>query len=120
MTIDLNALSQKELNALITQAKKRKTTLAKRKPIASVRRKVTALAKAEGYTVEELFGSKRATGAAPRAASPRKGRKTGKVAPKYRDPANSANTWTGRGKQPRWLAAYTAEGRNADDFLIVK
>ncbi len=56
MSIDLNTLSQKELSALITQAKKRKTTLAKRKPIAAVRRKVTALAKAEGYSIGELFG----------------------------------------------------------------
>ncbi|WP_036213062.1 H-NS family nucleoid-associated regulatory protein, partial [Novilysobacter arseniciresistens] len=46
-------------------------------------------------------------------------RKTlGKVAPKYRDPSNAENTWTGRGKQPRWLAAYTGEGRNLEEFLI--
>ncbi|NNC24775.1 DNA-binding protein, partial [Salinisphaera sp. USBA-960] len=37
MTIDISALSVKELENLISQAKKRKTTLNKRKPIAAVR-----------------------------------------------------------------------------------
>ena len=32
-----------------------------------------------------------------------KGGSTGKVAPKYRDPASGA-TWTGRGKAPAWIA----------------
>jgi hypothetical protein len=56
MSIDLNGLSAKELDALIAQAKKRRTTLSKRKPIALVRKKLSALARAEGYTVAELFG----------------------------------------------------------------
>ena len=33
-----------------------------------------------------------------------------KVAPKYRDPANSANTWTGRGRMPQWVQALHATG----------
>jgi DNA-binding protein H-NS len=28
-----------------------------------------------------------------------------KVFPKYRNPKNRSETWTGRGKQPRWLVA---------------
>ena len=63
MSINLDTLSAKELQSLITQAKKRRTTLAKRKPIAAVRKKVQALIKAEGYTVAELFGT---GGSAPR------------------------------------------------------
>lgn len=121
MSIDLNDLSAKQLDTLISQAKKRKTTLGKRKPIATVRKKVTALAKAEGYSIAELFGG--APAAAPRArkaaGGARKARKSlGKVAPKYRNPANSAETWTGRGKQPRWLAAEVTKGKKAGDFLI--
>ena len=42
----------------------------------------------------------------------------GKVAPKYRNPANASETWAGRGKQPKWLAAETAKGRKLEDFLI--
>lgn len=33
-----------------------------------------------------------------------------KVAPKYRDPANAANTWTGRGRMPQWVQALHAAG----------
>lgn len=121
MTIDLKQMSSRELDALISKAKQRKTTLKKRKPVATVRAKVRAAAKAEGYTVEELFGgstTRAATTRKPRKST--KGRKLGKVAPKYRNPANKAETWTGRGKQPRWMAALTKKGKKADDFLIKK
>jgi len=121
MTIDLAQLSTRELDSLITKAKKRKVALKKRKPAATVRSRINALAKAEGYTVAELFGTPagRAT-RAPRKASPTKGRKLGKVPPKYRNPANPKETWTGRGKQPRWMAALTAKGKKVEDFLIRK
>ena len=33
-----------------------------------------------------------------------------KVAPKYRDPANAAHTWTGRGRMPQWVQALHAAG----------
>ncbi|HEY5781127.1 MAG TPA: H-NS histone family protein [Lysobacter sp.] len=121
MSIDLNALSPKELDSLISQAKKRKTTLSKRKPIAVVRNKLTQLAKAEGYSIAELFGSGGRVAKAPaaaRSAGRTPGKPLGKVAAKYRNPANPGETWTGRGKQPRWLAAHTAAGRKLEDFLI--
>ena len=128
MSIDLSTLSAKELESLISQAKKRKTTLNKRKPLAAVRKRISTLLKTEGYTLEELFGSaapatrgpKASKSAATKAApAARKAPKPlGKVAPKYQNPANTGETWTGRGKQPRWLAAYTAQGKKLEDFLI--
>lgn len=39
------------------------------------------------------------------------------VAPKYRDP-DTGETWTGRGKAPRWLAAAEASGASREQFLI--
>jgi DNA-binding protein H-NS len=36
-----------------------------------------------------------------------------KVAPKYRDPANPAQTWTGRGRTPVWVQALQAAGQLA-------
>ena len=125
MSIDITGLSTKELDALINQAKKRKSTLSKRKPIAVVRQKLTQLAKAEGYTIAELFGGappaakagKPANGT-PKARKTTKGYKLGKVAPKYRNPANESETWAGRGKPPRWLATYLDQGRRIDEFLI--
>lgn len=44
----------------------------------------------------------------------------GKVAPKYRDPNQPANTWSGRGKRPRWLNAKLSAGASLDDFLITQ
>jgi DNA-binding protein H-NS len=127
MSIDLNGLSAKELDALIAQAKKRRTTLSKRKPIAMVRQKLTALARAEGYTVAELFGGAGASAAtkkpvgAPAKATGRKstkGYKLGKVAPKYRNPADPSQTWAGRGQQPKWMSSQIASGKVLEDFLI--
>jgi len=122
MPIDVNKLSARELDQLINQAKKRKTTLSKRKPIAVVRAKLTQLAKAEGYTVAELFGGSaaapRPTKVASKSASKSKGKSTGKVAPKYRNPADPSQTWAGRGQPPRWLAAELKSGKTLEDFLI--
>ena len=39
------------------------------------------------------------------------------IAPKYRDPS-SGQTWSGRGRTPRWLTAAEEQGRHRDDFLI--
>ena len=39
------------------------------------------------------------------------------VAPKYRDSATGI-TWTGRGKQPKWLSAAISSGKTLEDFKI--
>ena len=41
-----------------------------------------------------------------------------KVSPKYQNPQNAAETWSGRGKQPRWLTAQVRSGKKLDNFLI--
>ena len=40
------------------------------------------------------------------------------VPPKYRNPTNPMQTWSGRGKQPRWIGSQIQAGRRLDDFLI--
>lgn len=40
------------------------------------------------------------------------------VRPKYRNPKNPAQTWSGRGKLPRWLSPQLRAGRKLEDFLI--
>jgi DNA-binding protein H-NS len=40
------------------------------------------------------------------------------VFPKYRNPVEPAETWSGRGKQPRWLTAQLRSGKKLDDFRI--
>ena len=123
MSIDLEGLSAKQLEAVIARAKKRQDALKQRKPIAGVRKKLIALAKADGYTIAELFGDAANANAEPAPAKraarkSTKGRVLGKVAPKYRNPENPKETWSGRGMQPRWLAEQVKRGKSAADFLI--
>jgi DNA-binding protein H-NS len=44
-------------------------------------------------------------------------RKYPRVLPKYRNPQTS-ETWSGRGKLPRWLVAAMKSGRKIEDFRI--
>ena len=41
-----------------------------------------------------------------------------KVKPKFRNPKNPSETWSGRGKQPRWVVELLAAGKQLDDFRI--
>ena len=51
-----------------------------------------------------------------RANRPR--RKYPKVQPKYWNPSQPTQKWSGRGKQPRWLVAALSSGRKLEDFVI--
>ena len=54
-----------------------------------------------------------------RRALPKRARRAyPKVSPKFRNPKNRAETWAGRGKQPRWLAAQLRSGKKLEDFRI--
>jgi DNA-binding protein H-NS len=41
-----------------------------------------------------------------------------KVLPKYQNPAQPSETWSGRGKVPRWLAAQLSSGKKIENFRI--
>jgi DNA-binding protein H-NS len=41
-----------------------------------------------------------------------------KVLPKYQNPRNPAERWSGRGKQPRWVRAQLEAGKGLEHFLI--
>jgi DNA-binding protein H-NS len=41
-----------------------------------------------------------------------------KVFPKYQNPKNSTETWSGRGRHPRWLSPQLRSGKKLDDFRI--
>jgi DNA-binding protein H-NS len=72
---------------------------------AALRQKMADMAKEHGFDIRELVDGRR--------------KSKGQVAVKYRDPKNPENTWTGRGRMPRWMAAAT-KGNKAkkDDYLI--
>jgi DNA-binding protein H-NS len=49
---------------------------------------------------------------------PRERRKYPRVFAKYRNPNEPSETWSGRGKQPRWLTAALKLGHTIDEFAI--
>lgn len=105
MALNLNKMSIAELNKLISDAQ---TALAKKKEIAE---KVRKLAKDNGLEISDLLAADK-----PNKAKAKKSR--GKVAPKYKNPANGSETWTGRGRQPRWVADALTGGKSLEDLLI--
>ncbi len=75
------------------------------------RRKREALAE-----VEEFIRAKGLTMAD--LATSASARKRSVSAPRYANPANRADTWTGRGRKPRWYAEAIAAGRKPEDMAI--
>ena len=67
-----------------------------------LRQRILVMVKEHGFEIQDLFG---------------KGRK-GNVAVKYRDPQNPENTWTGRGRMPRWMVAATKGGKVKKEDLL--
>jgi len=122
MAVDLDGLSPKELDALISKAKQRKQTLAKRSSQAEVSKALAAVAKKHGWTLAELFGPgvPKAAKAAKPAAAPKARKSTTKgtkVAAKYRHP-ETGQTWSGRGILPKWMTEEIAKGKTREDFAI--
>lgn len=86
---------------------------ARKEAMANAIRDVKALMAQHGLTLADLGG---AAGKAPKAKKA-SGDNRAAVAPKYRDNA-TGDTWTGRGKAPKWLAAKLAAGATKEQFLI--
>ncbi|AHX14493.1 histidine biosynthesis protein [Dyella jiangningensis] len=108
MAVDIKNLNHNQLNDLITKAQSRQQELRKEK-VAKLRDKIHALIKAEGFSFEDVFGQGRGG----------KGRRTGgTVAPKYRNPADPEQTWSGRGKRPRWFNDALKAGKKEKDLAI--
>jgi DNA-binding protein H-NS len=63
-----------------------------------------AIAAEAGFKIGDLFGGR--------------GGKGRKVAAKYANPNNPSETWTGRGRKPRWLAAKIKAGEKQEKFLL--
>jgi DNA-binding protein H-NS len=40
------------------------------------------------------------------------------IVPKYRNLGNPSETWSGRGREPKWMQREIAEGKSKEDFLI--
>ena len=87
------------------EALEKAITDARQREVSDAVSKVRALVAEYGLTSQDVFPSGRSAKAAGAKSS-------GKVAPKYRDPA-TGQTWTGRGKAPKWI-----EGKDRAAFAI--
>lgn len=106
MSTDLERLSAEELADVIANAQRalKEIQNSKRRGVIA---QIKELAASIGVSVEIIDGDK--------AVAPKRG---GKVAPKYRNPNDPEQTWTGRGMKPRWLQALVDQGHDANDFAI--
>jgi DNA-binding protein H-NS len=104
LDIDINALSLKELKDLQAQVGKAIATYEDRKKKAALA-ELEDKARAMGFSLAELTG----------AASVRKRSPT--VA-RYANPADVSDTWSGRGRKPRWFIAALAAGRSPQELAI--
>ncbi|MDR2365002.1 MAG: H-NS histone family protein [Zoogloeaceae bacterium] len=63
---------------------------------SKVRRELEALAQARGFSLSDILSE-----------APRRG---GVVEIKYRHPQNANDVWSGRGRKPKWVEAWLANG----------
>ena len=106
-SIDLSSYSIEQLNALVDQAK-RAIADKERNRVQQVRNQMQVLASSVGMSIHDMLildGKKKKVSAT-----------VGKI--KFRNPANPEQTWTGRGKRPRWLQQALDQGAKLQDFLI--
>jgi DNA-binding protein H-NS len=99
-TLSLNELKdlKKKVSIAIDHFEKRK----KAEALAELK----ALARSRGFSLEEILVE----------AKVRK--KIAPVAAKYADHSNPDNTWSGRGRKPKWLAAALESGLSMEDFAL--
>ena len=102
--MDLSNMSSADLRNLQEQVK-RELKQREGQDLAEARKKIFAIAESVGVPLKELVG-----GAGPGTA--RGGKKTGTVAPRYRNPADESQQWTGRGRQPKWVKEWVDAGKD--------
>jgi len=107
MSVDISGLSSSELKELIKDANGQLDAKAEQEK-ASLRSEVESLVKARGFTMAELYGDRISKASKPKT----------KLPPTHHDPQNPSNTWTGRGRKPRWLVKALEGGGSIDDFKI--
>lgn len=103
MAIDIETMSREELEQL-------KKDIDKQIVARAAEEKKLALQKAEAAAAEFGFSLAELTGG----ESKRKGRPVTSGVVKFRNPADSTQTWSGRGRRPAWINELEAAGRLED------
>ena len=104
--ISLEKMALRELVDLESKLEKA-IAAARERERGEVKQKMMALAETSGFSVTELFPMVRASSS-----------RGSKVAVKYRNPDDGSETWTGRGRKPKWLVAKLGKGSKMQDFAI--
>lgn len=104
MDINLNDISLKELKDLQAQVGKAVSSYEDRKKKAVIA-EMEELARSKGFSFAELTGT-----AVVRKRAP--------ATPKYANPADKSDTWSGRGRKPRWYEAALRDGMTQADLSI--
>jgi len=105
--VDLSDYNLSELKGLQAAIEKEIRAL-QQQEVTKAREQILAIAQGLGVSVDKLL----ANGGAKSKGS------GNKVQAQYRNPANNEQTWTGRGRQPKWIAEGLAGGKSLDDFRI--
>lgn len=104
---DLEGLSLEHLKSLEKKVAKAIASYEERQR-ASALAALEAKAKELGFSLSELTG----------AAAPRKGKAKSAGIPKYANPENPGQTWTGKGRRPEWFIAAINAGKSPDDLAL--
>jgi DNA-binding protein H-NS len=107
-TIDLSSYNLGELKGLQYDIE-REIKDRQQQEVRKAREEILAIAQDVGISVEELLAN---------TAKKSKTQKGVKVRPQYQNPADNSQTWSGRGRQPKWVAEGLASGKKLDDFRI--
>lgn len=101
--MDLSNMSSADLRNLQEQVK---SELKQRESqdLAKAREQILAIAQSVGMPVKDLVAG---VGTGNVRSS-----KTGSVAPRYRNPADASQQWTGRGRQPKWVKDWVDAGKD--------
>lgn len=103
--MDLKVMNLNELKALQKEVAQLIEGYEARQ-LAKVRADLEGVAREHGFTLRQILEAE--TGKKVRAP----------VKVKYRNPENPEETWTGRGRKPRWLTAKIAQGNNSEDYAV--
>lgn len=108
--MQLNLEQLKELLKKVPAEIKRRTDEVSNAARDAAIEKLKAFAREQGYSLEELAGTKKTRKASTAVRKP--------IAAKYANPLNKTETWTGRGRKPLWVQAALNQGQTLESLLI--
>jgi DNA-binding protein H-NS len=94
--IDLADYNLSELKGLLFDIDK-EIKARQGRALSEARERIRAIAEKTGLPTEELLAG-------------------GATTPRYRNPLNASQTWSGRGRQPKWVSEALAQGTTLEEL----